>query len=69
MVYLTGLGLRLQATRGESEFNLRHNQNLNQQIFVEQSLTNQQDLGFQCEVGVHVLRGGVVTQMSKRLFF
>lgn len=46
MVYLTGLGLRLQGTRGDSEFNLRHNQDLNQQIFVEQSFTNPQDFVF-----------------------
>lgn len=37
MVYLTGLGLGLQATRRDSEFNLSDVQNLNQQIFVEQS--------------------------------
>lgn len=46
MVYLTGLGLRLQGTRGESAFNLRHNHNLNQQIFVEPSFTNRQDFVF-----------------------
>lgn len=46
MIYLTGLGLRLQATRRDSELNLRNIQNLNQQIFVQQSFPNRQGFVF-----------------------